>query len=465
MAAPTSPASQVTVFPQQDPTLSRMRIDDDYVGEFALESAEAAKEEMEYRHGKMVEKEHEQEDLRKEMEQFKIKREKYYEAYKRAKEDLDNIENNIKGVDSDFKYSSKEYKMHRALHRKAEEVLKAYQEDPAKLGSRRKKDRGRSKSSESSTESPRSKRRARSKSANKIPSKFMDLDGNLQQSKQEEERKPGGVSSSSKDGAPPPPRASSGERRPPAERTLKSREERRRERDEAGKYSEDRCFNCGDKGHHGWKCPKPLTKERCYNCGEMGHHSRECQAPKKGSVWSDGKGSSGKSSGDGGRSVFDHNSRDPEQVRKGRGKGQEYFPECSDGCTLEIEGIPPKINEEEFMPYLLSGGKLEWGWNHKNICAVNVLRSVCPTVDRMYSNKGKAYFKFMNAEVMRKWALEFDEAEIVAKRSGVNFKIQVRKARQDIVSYHPRHFGPTYVRVWDDVFNVLPREAEETVRA
>ena len=41
----------------------------------------------------------------------------------------------------------------------------------------------------------------------------------------------------------------------------------------------------------------------------------------------------------------------------------------------------------------------------------------------------------------------------------------MRKARQDIVSYHPRHFGPTYMRVWGDVFNILPREAEETMRS
>ena len=45
-SAPTTPASQATAFPHQNPALSKMRIEDDYVGEFALESAEVAKEEM-----------------------------------------------------------------------------------------------------------------------------------------------------------------------------------------------------------------------------------------------------------------------------------------------------------------------------------------------------------------------------------------------------------------------------------
>ena len=47
---------------------------------------------------------------------------------------------------------------------------------------------------------------------------------------------------------------------------------------------EDKCYKCGDKGHHSVLCPNPYKRRRryevekvqCFNCKEYGHYKNKC---------------------------------------------------------------------------------------------------------------------------------------------------------------------------------------------
>ncbi|KAL9230816.1 hypothetical protein vseg_006116 [Gypsophila vaccaria] len=55
------------------------------------------------------------------------------------------------------------------------------------------------------------------------------------------------------------------------------------------------CYNCGESGHSGLQCPKPLVEKCgsqppsiCYKCGEEGHLARKCIITSKASRCSEG---------------------------------------------------------------------------------------------------------------------------------------------------------------------------------
>ena len=43
---------------------------------------------------------------------------------------------------------------------------------------------------------------------------------------------------------------------------------------------EDKCYKCGDKGHHSVLCPNPYKRRKmryhCFNCKEYGHYKSRC---------------------------------------------------------------------------------------------------------------------------------------------------------------------------------------------
>ena len=94
---------------------------------------------------------------------------------------------------------------------------------------------------------------------------------------------------------------------------------------------------------------------------------------------------------------FDHNPMEPEMVKEGKKRGYAYFHEdkrIEAGCTVRVRNIPCCINEEDFLPAMLMGGPLNWGWENGRIVAVNILREEMPLPGRTYVNVGVVFIKF-----------------------------------------------------------------------
>ena len=222
------------------------------------------------------------------------------------------------------------------------------------------------------------------------------------------------------------------------------------------KYKDSVCNKCGAKGHHGRHCTEPEAK--CFECGSTQHKVSNCPVrAAKGK----GRGSSDRLPSRGARLKFDRNSVEPEQVAMGKQRGYRYFYEdgVEANTTVVITGIPPDVNEEDWLPHLIKGGHLNWGWANKRVVAVNVLRDTCPTRDRNLVNCGQAFVKFKSRSDVTAWVNEFDGLVLQA-RSG-EAKLRMQRAKRDLVSYSPAVKGPMAMRVYEDVWDILNPRVEE----
>ena len=400
----------------------RMEAKDEYAGPFALMSVAVAKAECEARSelAKFAESdakrsendaEHWKGELDKVCEMETMLKQQIKEAKEGAAQQIEEAKENAAKFDGDAK-------KHFALMHKAMGVVKKFEEDEsladacghqAKLVA---KTPGRSRSSSSSSESAK-RRRGRSESAGErpvTPPRYAGVSANFVEGQ--------------------------GRRRP-----LKITEL------EKVKYCDSVCYRCGYKGHQGRHCDAHEAK--CFTCGSAEHKAANCPE------WS------AKSKGRDETLWFDWNSTHPEQVAAGKKRGYRYFHEAEVDVdtTVLIQGIPPDANEEDWLPYLIKGGSLNWGWANRRVIAVNVLRDRCPARGRYLVNCGEAFIKLAWQSDVEQFVKEFDGLILII-RSG-EARLRVSKAKRDLVCYNPSVKSPMAIRAFDDVWDILDPRYEE----
>ena len=115
------------------------------------------------------------------------------------------------------------------------------------------------------------------------------------------------------------------------------------------------------------------------------------------------------------------------------------------------------------MPPMLTGGSLEWGWKNDKIVAVSILRERTILPGRNYINRGEGYIKFRRHTDMIEWIRVFDRT-VLRGSDGRMAMLRISRSKRDLICYHPRFSSPTYMRVYDNVWDILKREVEEVVK-
>ena len=91
--------------------------------------------------------------------------------------------------------------------------------------------------------------------------------------------------------------------------------------------------------------------------------------------------------------------------------------------------------------------------------AINIIREGSHLGDRNYVNRGKLFIKFFKKRDMNAWADEF-EGKIIGQSDR---PLTIKTAKEDLVCYHPKFFGVTYMRPYNRVWDIVPKNIEAVI--